>query len=101
MRPLLERPVAIDRHPVQPRRQRTAPAEQLQLSPSPNECLLGQLLREIRVNVVVRTRLNDPRNMTSAGTGQILENRTANVPGDDGRHRRIHTSTIRLRNVQS
>ena len=55
----------IDRHPVQPRRQRTAPAEQLQLSPSPNERLLGQLLREIRVAREAPTECVDPPNLLS------------------------------------
>ena len=46
------------------------------------------------------TRDDDPRNPNSAGTGQILENRTgASVTGDDGRRRRVHTATTRIRNL--
>lgn len=60
----------------------------------------GGDLREIRVNLVLRTRDDDPRNPTSAGTGQPTENRTAgSVAGDDGRRRRVHTATVRLRNL--
>jgi prepilin-type N-terminal cleavage/methylation domain-containing protein len=58
----------------------------------------GTDLREIRVNLVVRTRADDPRNPDSAGTGQARENR-ANAPGDDGKRRRVHTATVRLRNL--
>ena len=60
----------------------------------------GSELRELRFNLVVRTGDNDPRNPDSAGRGQARENRVNNVPGDDGRRRRVHTSTIRLRNVR-
>ncbi|MEM7412967.1 MAG: PilW family protein [Myxococcota bacterium] len=56
------------------------------------------LLREIRFNLIVRTAENDPTNTTSAGTGQVRENRV-NPPGPDGRRRRVHTATIRLRNL--
>jgi prepilin-type N-terminal cleavage/methylation domain-containing protein len=59
----------------------------------------GNDLREIRLNLVVRTRADDPRNPGSAGTGQARENRTASIPGDDGKHRRVHTATVRLRNL--
>jgi prepilin-type N-terminal cleavage/methylation domain-containing protein len=55
-------------------------------------------LREIRFNLVVRTSEDDPANPTAAGAGQARENRT-NAPGADGRRRRVHTSTIRLRNL--
>lgn len=57
-------------------------------------------LREIRVNLVARTRDDDPRNPDSAGTGQSVENRDTNVAGDDGRRRRVHTATVRVRNIQ-
>ena len=56
------------------------------------------LLREIRFNLVVRTAEDDPTDPTSAGTGQARENQTA-APGPDGRRRRVHTATIRLRNL--
>lgn len=60
----------------------------------------GNALRELRVNLVARTRENDPRNPLTAGTGQTPENRTsASAPGDDGRRRRVHTSIVRLRNL--
>jgi prepilin-type N-terminal cleavage/methylation domain-containing protein len=55
-------------------------------------------LREIRFSLVVRTSADDPVNPTAAGAGQARENRT-NAPGADGRRRRVHTSTIRLRNL--
>jgi len=59
----------------------------------------GAELREIRINLVARTRANDPRNPTGVGRGQGTENRITNVAGVDGRRRRVHTSTIRLRNL--
>lgn len=58
------------------------------------------LLREVRFNLVLRTADSDPNSPTSAGTGQPRENQT-NAPGPDGRRRRVHTATIRLRNVLS
>lgn len=59
----------------------------------------GAELREIRVNLVLRTRDHDPRNPTHAGRGQETENRDTNLAGADGRRRRVHRATIRLRNV--
>jgi len=59
----------------------------------------GNDLREIRFNLVLRTRADDPRNPGAAGTGQQLENRDTNVAGDDGRRRRLHTATVRVRNI--
>lgn len=60
----------------------------------------GSMLREVRVNLVLRTRSDDVRNPTASGTGQGRENRTTgSLPGDDGRRRRVHTTTIRIRNV--
>lgn len=55
-------------------------------------------LREIRFNLVLRTAENDPANPNDAGIGQLTENQTV-APGADGRRRRVHTSTIRLRNL--
>jgi Tfp pilus assembly protein PilW len=61
----------------------------------------GTKLREVRFNLVLRTGDTDPRNSSSAGRGQARENRVSgSVPDDDGRRRRVHTSTIRLRNVR-
>jgi len=59
----------------------------------------GNDLREIRFNVVVATRDDDPRNPDNSGTGQVRENRTpASTPGDDGKRRRVYTATVRVRN---
>jgi prepilin-type N-terminal cleavage/methylation domain-containing protein len=55
------------------------------------------LLREVRFNLVARTSDNDPVDPT-AGIGQMRENQTV-APAADGRRRRVHTSTIRLRNL--
>lgn len=59
----------------------------------------GSLLREIRFNVVSRTRGEDPRNPISAGIGQSTENRATNIPAVDGRRRRVYSATVRLRNL--
>ena len=61
--------------------------------------VVGSELREVRINLVTRTRLDDPRNPDDAGVGQARENRDTNVPGDDGKHRRVHTATVFLRNL--
>ncbi len=61
----------------------------------------GSELRELRINLVARTRDNDPRNPINAGRGQGTENRNTNVAGADGHRRRVHTATIRLRNLPS
>ena len=53
-------------------------------------------LREVRINFVARTRIEDPR--FDAGSFQALENRTA-VTGNDGFRRRVYTSTIMPRNL--
>ncbi len=66
-----------------------------------NSLVDGSTLREVRVSLVVRTSGVDPRHPTSGSVGQVLENRTANIPGEDGRRRRLHSSTVRLRNVSS
>ena len=66
-----------------------------------NTLVDGNDLREVRVSLVVRTSADDPRNLSAAGTGQAIENRTGSVAGNDGRHRRVHQSTIRVRNVAS
>jgi hypothetical protein len=50
----------------------------------------------VRANLVLRTRFPDAN--WSQGVFQNLENRTA-VAGTDGFRRRVHTATVRLRNV--
>lgn len=61
----------------------------------------GTLLREVRINVVIRTRDADPNPNWQGGIGQVTENRTpGSAPGNDGVRRRVHTSTVRLRNVR-
>jgi hypothetical protein len=59
----------------------------------------GVELREIRINLIMRTRANDPRNPDDAGIGQQRENRATGVATADGKHRRVHTATVRLRNL--
>ncbi len=53
-------------------------------------------LREVRLNLVVRTRTQDPSN--SQGRMQALENR-APAAANDSFRRRVYTSTVRLRNI--
>jgi prepilin-type N-terminal cleavage/methylation domain-containing protein len=53
-------------------------------------------LREIRINLVVRTRMADQEN--DSGQFQTTENRVA-PGGNDGFRRRVHSSTVRVRNV--
>lgn len=53
-------------------------------------------IREVRVNLVLRTRFTDPS--WTQGTFQNTENRTA-VVGTDGFRRRVHIATVRLRNA--
>jgi type II secretory pathway pseudopilin PulG len=53
-------------------------------------------LREVRLNVVMRTRLAENEN--NLGRFQTTENRLA-VAGADGFKRRVQTSTVRLRNL--
>ncbi len=74
------------------------------VSPVPSTTFLtnavdGNLLREIRINIIARTRADDPRNPNSAGAGQARENRTTGIPASDGRRRRVHSATVRLRNI--
>ena len=60
----------------------------------------GPELREVRFDLIARTRADDPRNPDDAGIGQARENRTAaSVAAADGKHRRVYTSTARLRNL--
>ncbi|CAG0995040.1 hypothetical protein MYXO_02631 [Myxococcaceae bacterium] len=56
-------------------------------------------LRELRMNFVVRTRGTDPT--FNAGTFQTTENRAAPAatPTDPQLRRRVHTTTVRIRNV--
>jgi prepilin-type N-terminal cleavage/methylation domain-containing protein len=59
----------------------------------------GVRLREVRFNVVVATRMDDPRREFQLGRRQVTENRTAaSTAGADGKRRRVHTATVRLRN---
>jgi prepilin-type N-terminal cleavage/methylation domain-containing protein len=53
-------------------------------------------LREIHINLVTRTRQEDAE--ISFGEFQARENRVA-PGGNDGYRRRVHTSTVKLRNV--
>ncbi len=60
-------------------------------------------MREIRFNIVARSRLQDVNFGTGnqlAGTFQRTENRDP-VPGTDGFRRRVYTSSVRPRNVGS
>lgn len=57
----------------------------------------GTTLREVRINFVVRTRDDDDR--LSEGQFQVTENRVAGAAPADGFRRRVHTATVRLRNV--
>lgn len=59
----------------------------------------GEELREIRINLVMRTRADDPRDPSNSGIGQQRENRATGIPAADGKHRRVHTATVRLRNL--
>jgi len=61
----------------------------------------GANLREIRFNLILRTASDDPQRPSNAGTGQGTENRGTNIAGDDGRRRRLHTTTVRLLNIQT
>jgi prepilin-type N-terminal cleavage/methylation domain-containing protein len=56
----------------------------------------NRTLREIRINVVTRTSQTDPGNV--AGLFQATENRAAAAANDSYR-RRVHTTSVRLRNV--
>ena len=58
----------------------------------------GSVVREVRVSLVTRTRLED-REWTQ-GRPQALENRAGAV-ANDGFRRRTYTSTVMLRNVGS
>lgn len=53
-------------------------------------------LREIRLNLVTRTR--DPERENQVGQFQATANRAA-PGGNDGFRRRVHSSTVKLRNV--
>lgn len=60
----------------------------------------SSLLREVRLNLVLHTADSDPNETTNVGIGQARENRVSPAPAD-GRRRRVHTATIRLRNVNA
>lgn len=60
----------------------------------------GSDLREVRLNLVLTTRDPDPNPQYAAGAGQFTENRNAGtLPAQDGLRRRVHTVTVRVRNV--
>ena len=57
-------------------------------------------LVDVRLNVVITTRADDPKREFTPMKGQPTANRTAaSVPGPDRRRRRVHQSLIRLRNL--
>ncbi len=58
----------------------------------------GSEIREVRVNLVTRTRMEDRE--WAQGLAQAKENRAAGV-ANDGFRRRTYTSTVMLRNVGS
>lgn len=59
----------------------------------------SSLLREVRINVVIRTRDEDPNETWQGGIGQVTENRDPDsVAPMDGARRRVHSATVRLRN---
>lgn len=66
---------------------------------SPGAALIdGVTLREVRFSLVVATRV-DPNTDYHSGRRQATENRTdASTAGADGRRRRIHSATVRMRN---
>lgn len=60
----------------------------------------GNDLRQVRFNLVLTTRDPDPTPQYDEGIGQVTENRTAaSLPNRDGFRRRVHTATVRVRNV--
>ena len=62
----------------------------------------GSQIRELRVDLVMATRDDDPNQLFREGSGQATENRTAaSVAGTDGRRRRVHQATLRLRNART
>lgn len=59
-----------------------------------------ETLRDVRVNLVFTTATADPRRNYGEGIGQVTENRNpATVAAADGLRRRIHTASVRTRNV--
>jgi prepilin-type N-terminal cleavage/methylation domain-containing protein len=63
------------------------------------ENLDASLLREVRINLVIRTRDEDPNETWQQGIGQVTENRDPNtVAPADGARRRLHNATVRIRN---
>jgi prepilin-type N-terminal cleavage/methylation domain-containing protein len=56
-------------------------------------------LRSVRFNIVARTRSEDDR--YTQGFIQTTENRAAGGATQDGFRRRVHTATVRMRNVGS
>lgn len=59
-----------------------------------------ETLRDVRVNLVFTTATPDPRRLYADGIGQVTENRNpATIAAADGLRRRIHTASVRARNV--
>jgi prepilin-type N-terminal cleavage/methylation domain-containing protein len=57
-------------------------------------------LREVGINVVIRTRDDDPNVNYRIGAGQVTGNRTAaSLPSGDGHRRRVNSVRIRPRNA--
>jgi len=71
-------------------------------APAYNPGALGlwgeESLRELRINLVARTHDPDPDRTFTGGEFQSTENR-GGVAGSDGFRRRVHTATVRVRNV--
>ena len=65
---------------------------------TPHSLANAGLLREVRLNLVLRTADQDPNDQTNIGVSQPRENQTT-APAADGRRRRVHTATIRIRNL--
>ncbi len=63
----------------------------------------NSLLRELRLNFVVRTRAQDADVVNNPGSAQgvfqTTENRVAPAGGPDGFRRRVHTLAVRPRNI--
>ena len=58
-------------------------------------------LREVGLNLVTRTRSDDPNRDYTLGAGQLTGNRTsASLPSGDGKRRRVYSARVRLRNAR-
>ena len=53
------------------------------------------------MNLVTRTRSDDPNQDYTIGAGQITGNRdSASLPSGDGKRRRVYSARVRLRNTR-